>query len=87
MGFRPRNLFSNFNKGVFKGKKKHLENKGTKAQKKQINTSKIIRYWIIVKGNVIDFVKEFHDGSKLQKAITTSFSTLILKQINLQSVN
>lgn len=36
MGFRPGNLFSNFNKGVFKGKKKYLENKGTKAQKNKL---------------------------------------------------
>lgn len=38
--------------------------------------------WDILKGDIINFVKEFHGKAKLSKFITSTFSTLIPKSVN-----
>ncbi|KAL7220773.1 hypothetical protein ACSBR2_013628 [Camellia fascicularis] len=40
------------------------------------------KFWKVMKGDVINFVKEFHTNGKLVKGINSSFITLIPKRDN-----
>lgn len=47
----------------------------------------IRKCWYFIKVNIINFVKDFHGHPKLNKAVTSSFLTLILKNSNPQGLS